>query len=124
MLRVVQPPAQLHGFGHMVCAGVRGARQVGNGAGHPQGAVGAAGRPAQPVGCALQELQGVVLQHHQLVHALALQRLVGVALPRQREGPGALHPLAHGGAGLSRRGAHQLFGGQGGHLHMQVDAVR
>ena len=74
MLRVVQPPAQLYCLGHMICAGVRGARQVGNGAGHPQGAVRAAGRPAQPVGRALQELQGVVLQHHQFVHALALQR--------------------------------------------------
>ena len=42
---------------------------------------------------------------------------------RASAGPGALHPLAHGGAGLARRGAHQLLGGQGGHLHVQVDAV-
>lgn len=103
--------------------GVLRTGQVGDGAGHFQGAVRGAGRPAQARGGSLQELGGGGLQQHMGVDLLAVQGLVGTALALD----GALarlgHALADGRGGFAGRGAQQLLRGQSGHFNVQVDAV-
>ncbi|MNT37062.1 hypothetical protein D3C72_1731800 [compost metagenome] len=100
------------------------ARQVCNGARHLQRTVRAARRPAQARGGGVEELGGRVVQQQVRVDLLPLQRLVGFTLPRQRHGPRAHHALADGLGRFARGRLHQLVSGQGGHLHMQVDAVQ
>jgi hypothetical protein len=116
-------PPVLHGLGHMGHLRAGGARQVGNGARHLQGAVRAAGRPAQAAGGGLQELRGSRVQGG-----------VGVDAPGPAA-PGWTCPgaPARGRARATRSRTVALaspagassssLGGQGGHLHMQVDAV-
>ena len=119
----VGPPV-LHGLGHMAHFGRGCTRQVGNGARHLQRTVRAAGRPAQAGSGGVEEFGGGILQVQVGVDLLALQRLVGLALPRQCHGAGLRHAFADRLAGFARGCLHQLVGGQGGHLHMQVNAVQ
>ena len=100
------------------------ARQVGDGAGHFQAAVGAAAAPAQLGGGFLQQGGGPVAQAGVRVNGLALQSGVGTALPNQST-------LASGQrAGRNRCGAfarwrvQQVLRGQAGHFDVQVDPVQ
>ena len=107
------------GGGHGCAAG-----QVGNGAGHFQGAVRGAGAPAQALGGGLGKAGGFGLQMQIFIQRLPGQILIGHALPRQRALAGGGAARAYGGAAFARRGGQQLGGGQGGHFHVQVDAVQ
>ena len=107
-----------------------GAGQVGDGAGHPQQAVVAAGRQGQTVVGQPQHLLGAGRQPADLPHLPGCQ--LGVAVdaliaqfgkPPGLDGPGGQDLLAQLGAGFDRAGAVQLAEGDGVHLDAQVDAV-
>ena len=103
--------------------GVLCARQVGDGAGHLEGAVRGAGRPPQPGGSRLQKLQRCGLQQGMDIDRLPLQGLVGIPLARRGPLAGLHHAHADGRAAFTRGCIQQILCRQGWHLDMQVDAV-
>ena len=98
-------------------------REVGDGAGHAQRAVGAARAPAQARGGTVQELQRGGFGIRVGFERLAGQGLVGGALAHPGTLARGVHAFAHGGAALARGAMQQVLRRQGGHFHMQVDAV-
>jgi hypothetical protein len=93
----------LQRFGHMRHLHGGAVGQVCDGACHAQCAVGAAAGPAQPGGCVLQKRGRSCIKVHVRLQCLALQALVGRALPRQCFAMRAQATCTHRGGGFSRR---------------------
>ena len=85
--------------------------------------MGSAGRPAQARGGGLRKVGGSLFQPQVFIQQPALQGLVGLALAGQGTFACRHHPCAHHGAGLARLGLQKFGGRQGGHFHMQINAV-
>lgn len=122
--RPEQGAAVLHRFGHVGAADAGRCGQIGDAARQAQGAVDAAGRPAQLGGSALQQLQGGGVGVAVFVQSLALQLLVEHALARQGQGTGGGHALADAGTGLARRGLQQGIGRQRCYFYLHIHAIK
>ena len=100
-----------------------GKGQVGDAARDLEHAVRAAGRPAQ-AGCGdLQQPGGRIVELQVLVDLLALQQVVAFSLPAFGEVARGDTPGTDVGGALAGGLAQQVAGGDGRHVHMQVDAV-
>jgi hypothetical protein len=113
----------LHGLGHMGHLRAGGARQVGNGARHLQGAVRAAGRPAQAGWRRFAETAWQRAPGRMWV-SISWPCSAWLDLPWRAMAAGGRGPRARARRRWPRPLARPaVVGGQGGHLHMQVDAV-
>ena len=113
----------MNGFGNVRGEDGLGCRQVGDGARHLEDAMVRACREIETRNRLFEQAATSGIGLTVVVHFLGGQVSVGLALAGQLSSAGGGDALAHDMRRFAARQSLQVFGGQGGYLDLQIDAI-